>query len=325
MIQHQSIMNDLTDTTNTLTSQIITNNSTTSNNTECENLLIETKQEPKYAINELENINSKLDDNNNNTNNTNLIVKSSQPAKKQNLKRKKNGQLKSKIQNSKDLDKELVNEDGDLDEDDLDNENDYENENSKLKLENFYSNPYGTSQQYNSNNNYYGMIPNMNLHHQQTQIQYNNQQLQQQQQMYPWMKDGRNQNMLPSVMNNSMPMNSNVNLMGQIGINVNQMSSASSSSITNSNVLSPNKLNQQNNRYFTNGTTANTTNKSSIMIDSNLANTTILSSGSGASTSPSTSSSLNQNDSITTPTTGKISKFYYFKPYIYIYIYNFFS
>jgi hypothetical protein len=305
MIQHQTIMNDLTDTTNTLTSQIITNNSTTSNNTsatECENLLIETKQEPKYAINELENINSKLDDNNNNT--TNLIVKSSQTGKKQNLKRKKSGQLKSsKIRNSKDLDKDIANDDGDLDEEDLDNENEYENEN-KLKLESFYSNPYGTSHQYNSNNNYYGMIPNMNIQQQQTQIQYNNQQLQQQQQqqMYPWMKDGRNQNMFPT--NNPMAMNTNANIMGQIGINVNQMPPL------NSTVLSPNKLNQQNNRYFTNGTTNTTTNKSSIMIDSNLANTTILSSGSGASTSPSTSSSLNQNDSITTPTTGKISKLF---------------
>jgi hypothetical protein len=118
MIQHQTIMNDLTDTTNTLTSQIITNNSATTNNTsgtECinENMLIETKQEPKYTINELENINSKLDDNNNTT--TNLIVKSSQAAKKQNLKRKKSGQLKSaKIHNTKDFDKELANDDDDL-------------------------------------------------------------------------------------------------------------------------------------------------------------------------------------------------------------------
>jgi hypothetical protein len=154
------------------------------------------------------------------------------------------------------------------------------------------------------------MIPNINLNQQQNQLQYNNQQLQQQQQqMYPWMKDGRNQNMLP--INNPMGMNTNVNLMGQIGINVNQIPA----SINNSNVLSPNKLNQQNNRYFPNGSN---TNKSSIMVDSNLANTTILSSGSGASTSPSTSSSLNQNDSITTPTTGKTSKFYFIYFFIFL-------
>jgi hypothetical protein len=271
------------------------------------NLLIETtKQEPKYSLNEIDNMGSKLEEANN---------ASKKPAKKPTTaKRKKavkpSAKGKDSLNNSglDEHENEEENEPSNVENTDYDH--DLDGNRAIKKLSTMYNN-VTTAQTLAYNNSHQSYVNSSNLNFY-GQNPYAQQPQQHQQQMYPWMKDGTinggsRQHTLPITNSGNM-------IMSQIGINV-----------------SP----QNGNRYF-GGVNSGGKGPMNIMMDSsnvsssNLANTTILSSGSvGSSTSPSTSSSLTnlQNDSIvtTTPTTGKLSKHTYYYKYTLYHIITDFS